>query len=43
MLDGLIAVRCGGKNIERMAEHRPAELVRLVHRRFSDLRFQALK
>ena len=43
MLDGLIAVGRRGKNIERVAEHRPAELVRFVRRRFRDLRFQPLE
>ena len=37
MLDGLIAIRRRGKNIQRVAEHRPPELVRFVHRRFSDV------
>ena len=38
MLDGLIAVGRRGKNIERVAEHRPPELVRFVYCRFRDLR-----
>ena len=38
MLDGLIAVCRGGKNIERVAEDGPAELVRFVYCRFRYLR-----
>ena len=43
MLDGLIAVGRRGENIERVAEHRPAELVRFIHRRFRHLRLQPLE
>ena len=39
MLDGLVAVGSRGKNIQRMAEYRPAVFMRLVHRRLGDVRF----
>src|ERR671915_1739736 len=43
MLDGVVAVLRGCKDIERVAEHRPAELARLVRRRFGDLRLETLE
>src|SRR5262249_48088636 len=43
MLHRLIAVRRRGKNIQRVAEYRPPELVRFVHRRLCDLWLQALE
>src|SRR5262245_59575694 len=43
MLHRLIAVRRRGKNIQRVAEYRPPELVRFVHRRSGHLRLEALE
>ena len=40
VLHRLIAVGRRGKDIERMAEHRTAELMRLVRRRLGDIGFQ---